>query len=105
MEKQIKLLIAEEMQRAIKKFKPFNSAHEGHGVIREEVEELDEVNEKVNEYLDKLWKQIKTNGKNFDSPSIGYCVEMINKYAIECIKEAIQVAAMAQRYEQDIINK
>jgi NTP pyrophosphatase (non-canonical NTP hydrolase) len=39
--------ISEELTRTIKKFKPFNSSHEGYAVLKEEV--------------DELWDAIKTN--------------------------------------------
>lgn len=63
-------LIALEYGRAAKKFKPYNSAHEGHSVIREEVEEL--------------WDEIKHNK-----------VEGAKRRQIE---EAVQVASTALRF-------
>lgn len=61
-------LIGEEYDRA-KKFPIFHSAHEGYGVILEEV--------------DELWDAIKNNKHSTD---------------LERTKEAIQVAAMAMKY-------
>ncbi len=57
-----------EASKAIAKFPPFNSAHEGHSVLREEVEEL--------------WEHVRAN----------------TGYSDEAYKEAVQVAAMAVRY-------
>ena len=60
--------VFQEVSRAESKFPPFNSAHEGHSVLREEVEEL--------------WDHVKED----------------TGYSVEAEKEAIQVAAMAIRY-------
>jgi len=71
----IMIEIYEEYQRAIKKFLPFNSAHEGKAVIEEE--------------LDELWDEIKRKKRD-------------NK---QMKKEAIQVGAMALRFLVDICNE
>lgn len=56
---------------------PFNSAHEGYGVLLEEV--------------DELWDHVKTKQKLRD-------IEAMKK-------EAIQVAAMALRFAIDVCNE
>lgn len=60
-----------EVRRAMSKFAPFNSPHEGKAVIEEE--------------LDELWEHVKAN--TGCSP--------------EAITEAVQIAAMAVRYALD----
>lgn len=60
--------VLEEVLRAEAKFPAFNSAHEGHSVLREEVEEL--------------WDHVKAN----------------TGYSPEAYTEAKQIAAMAFRY-------
>ncbi len=61
-----------ELFKAIRKFDPFNSPHEGWAVIKEE--------------LDELWEHVtKNTGRGL--------------YARE---EAIQIAAMALRYAMDL---
>jgi len=70
-------LIVEEYLRAIDKFKPFNSHHEGYAVIKEE--------------LDELWDVIK-NKKNYST------LEELREALRE---EATQVAAMALRFLVD----
>ena len=61
-----------ELSSARAKFAPFNSAHEGYAVLKEEV--------------DELWEEIKRKNNS--------------KEAMR--KEAIQVAAMAFRFIQDV---
>lgn len=67
-------LISVELLRAIKNNKPFNSAHEGYAVIKEE--------------LDELWDEIKNNPKNWKRIQ----------------EEAVQVAAMGMRFLMDLEN-
>lgn len=66
--------IRNEYLRAIEKFPPFNSAHEGYAVILEEMDELKE----------HVWM----NAKKRDVAAMQ--------------KEAIQVAAMALRFATDV---
>jgi hypothetical protein len=64
--------IALEVERALGKFPPFNSPHEGKAVIEEELEEL--------------WDEIKADrGRQQDA-----------------MDEAVQIAAMAVRYVLDL---
>jgi len=65
-----------ELDSAVEKFPPFNSAHEGFAILKEEV--------------DELWDEIKNNKHD-----IGDLQR----------KEAIQVAAMAIRFDLDISDK
>lgn len=66
-----------ELNSAITNWPPFNSAHEGYGVLAEE--------------FDELWAHVKMNQKKRD--------------LIEMKKEAIQVAAMAIRFAIEICNE
>jgi hydrogenase maturation factor len=67
--------VANEVARAMAKFPPFNSGHEGKAVIEEEVEEL--------------WELIKENRST----------------SRDARDEAIQIAAMAIRYVHDISDR
>ena len=66
-----------ELGRAMENWPAFNSAHEGYGVLLEEV--------------DELWDHVKTNQKKRDIPAMR--------------KECIQVAAMAMRFALEICNE
>lgn len=64
-----------ELLRAEKEFPGFNSAHEGHSVLREELEEL--------------WDHVKAD----------------TGYSELAYKEAIQVAAMGMRYALMVLKR
>lgn len=68
--------VQEEVEKATSKWPPINSAHEGYGLIMEELKELEE---------HVFMKQTK---RDLD----------------EMKKEAIQVAAMAVRFAHDVID-
>lgn len=69
--------ILEEYRRATRKFKPFNSAHEGYAVMLEE--------------LDELWEVVRLKK---------------SQRKIEGMREeAIQVAAMALRFVYDVCDR
>lgn len=67
----------EEVSKAMENWPPFNSAHEGYGVLAEE--------------FDELWEHVKTNQKRRD--------------LLEMRKEAVQVAAMALRFAAEVCNE
>lgn len=64
-----------ELDEATSKFGAFNSAHEGYAVLKEEV--------------DELWAEVKD--RNADKAKMR--------------KEAIQVAAMALRFVEDVCDR
>jgi hypothetical protein len=64
--------VQEELESAMDKFDPFNTAHEGYAVILEEV--------------DELWTEVKTQNPEW------------SKMRRECI----QIAAMAIRFINDL---
>jgi hypothetical protein len=68
------IMILKEYDRAVAANKPFNSAHEGWAVLKEEV--------------DELWDEVKKNAKNRDPEKM--------------LKEAVQVAAMGLRFIVDV---
>ena len=69
--------VKEELAVAVSAWPPFNSAHEGYGVLLEEV--------------DELWDEIKINQKRRDLDKMR--------------KEAIQVAAMALRFALEVCDE
>jgi hypothetical protein len=96
MEEKIKQLIEEELARANEKFPPFHSAHEGWAVLLEEVEEVRQELDTVSDLMDCLWGYVKENLPENQS----YKASQIKVGAIKLFQEAIQVAAMARKFEQ-----
>ncbi len=94
----IKNLIQEEMEKAVKKFKSFNSPHEGWAVIQEEIDELNHEIYFLHNQQEELWNLVKENLTIEQLQK----AEIIYNYSIKIIKEAIQVGAMALRYGKDI---
>lgn len=76
--------VIRELQRAQRKFAPFNSAHEGYAVILEELEEL--------------WEEARKNPKKvYGSDPAGPA-----KHRAAMREEAIQLAAMGLRFVVDV---
>lgn len=74
---EITAAVGTEVTQAVKNWPPFNSAHEGYGVLLEEV--------------DELWAHVKTNQTRRDLEAMK--------------KEAVQVAAMAIRFAVEVCNE
>jgi hypothetical protein len=66
------LLVLNEVEKATKKFPPFNSSHEGFAILKEEV--------------DELWDEVKLHDRNYSNMQM----------------EAVQTAAMAIRFLIDM---
>jgi len=92
--------IEEEYKRANKKYPMFRSEHEGESVIKEEIEEVKEALQGVDTYYDAMWDAIRNNRKD---ESVR-CASGIETEAMELISEAIQVAAMAEKYVESLSN-
>ncbi len=92
--KSIEPLIQEELDRANEKFPQFSSSHEGYAVLMEEVEEAEEDMKKVTAFLGMLKELVKGNEYPWQHQRLVY----IKANAHELAAEAIQVAAMAQKF-------
>lgn len=75
-ERALSLVLAEVLRAKRKHNADFHGAHEGYGIMLEEV--------------DELWDEIKKQGGGVN---------------LEAHKEAMQVAAMAVRYMVEVANK
>jgi NTP pyrophosphatase (non-canonical NTP hydrolase) len=76
-ERDIGFAVDQELLKARAKWPRFNSAHEGYAVLREEV--------------DELWDMVKVNQSRRDLEKMQ--------------REAIQVAAMAQRFAMEVCDE
>ena len=90
----VEKLVEKELESANQRFPMFRSDHEGAAVIFEEIEEADEKLQEVKNGFSGLWNQVKSNCKD----SSNYDAKWICKDAINLSCEAIQVAAMAQKF-------
>lgn len=90
--KAVETLACEEMQRANKIKPQFADEHHGYAVIKEEVEEARDELDSVEDLLEHGWNRIKAD-------TSAKCVILIlKKKALLLAAEAIQVAAMAQKF-------
>lgn len=94
----IPALVAEELEAANNIHKPFHSAHEGYAVLLEEVEEAREELDDVESRLMDAWEAIKC-----DNPLKALSqIRNIEWTAIKLAAEAIQIAAMARKYQDSL---
>lgn len=91
-ENQVRELVKIELAAANERFPQFHSAHEGYAVLKEEVEELEYEVGFVQIGIKSIWSDIKANQTH------KWEVEVIRKCAINAACEAIQVAAMCQKF-------
>ena len=88
----VEKLVQKELESANQRFQMFRSDHEGAAVIYEEMQEAENELKNVQEYLKALWESVK---QNVDAD---WCGESIKTASVNLACEAIQVAAMAQKF-------
>ena len=88
-------LVDTELREANKKHPPFHSMHEGYAVLLEEVEETEEALKSVKDYLELVWHYIRWNKPEASQQ----LAEKLEAKAIHLAAEAIQVAAMARKFQ------
>lgn len=91
---EIEKLISKELEMAITKFGLFRTHHEGCAVLREELEETVDKLVEAKNYYDGLWDYVKSDMH----PHALDFAKIIKGELIEVIKEAIQAAAMCDKY-------
>ena len=92
-ENQVRELVKVELAAANERFPQFHSAHEGYAVIKEEAEELVAEASAVGFYLKEAWEYIKGDESLAESE-----IKCVWQHAINAACEAIQVAAMCQKF-------
>lgn len=93
-------LVGKELESANKKFPLFRSAHEGCAVILEEFEEAREEIDSVESVFKTLWKL--TRASEFGEPVTENLVKQLSQKAVDLACEAIQVAAMAKKFQESM---
>ena len=92
----VEKLVDKELESANKMFPMFRSDHEGYAVILEEVDEARDEMDDLNGLMNFLWKAVKV-----DSDIENFLVGIQMKAeALAC--EAIQVAAMAKKFQESM---
>ena len=85
-------LVQKELESANKRFPMFRSDHGGAAVIFEEMQEVENELKNAQEYFKALWESVK---QNVDAK---WCAESVKIASVNLACEAIQVAAMAQKF-------
>jgi hypothetical protein len=94
----VKQAVIEELERTYSEYgySEFNSAHEGYAIIKEEVEEAEVELNRIKQMFAWAWETIKINGNPNDK------MDSIKKCGIYLACEAIQIAAMAEKYRSSL---
>lgn len=90
--KEVIELAEKELQEANKIHEKFHSTHEGYAVILEELQEAEEELNLCKDSLSYLWENIRKDENGVDHAKI------LKIEAVSMACEAIQVAAMVQKY-------
>ena len=89
----VEKLVQKELESANQRFPMFRSDHEGAAVIYEEIQECKQEIENLEIQFEVLWSHVKADNK---MPVI--TSERLKLTAANLACEAIQVAAMAQKF-------
>lgn len=92
----VEKLVQKELESANRRFPLFASEHEGYAVILEEVEEAQEYMADTKSCLGGIWTGIR--GGYYDADLYKKAALDLKDSAIGLAIEAIQVAAMAQKF-------
>lgn len=90
--RQVRELVDVELAAANERFPQFHSAHEGYAVILEEVEELEEPIENIKLHMNCIFADIRANRSSRG------LIDCVLNQAVHAACEAIQVAAMCQKF-------
>ncbi len=85
-------LVREELAMANKKYPLFTSNHEGYAVIKEELEECQEVLDKAAVEFAEMWRSIRKDSRCGGTAIVG------RLFFIAVAAEAIQAAAMMEKF-------
>lgn len=93
----IEQAVVYELQNIVKKYgAKYHSTHEAYAVLKEEIEEAQECLSYMLLHLGEIWKGVKDNNiANID-------IEQCKQFAIALAEEAVQCAAVCERFEETI---
>lgn len=95
-EKDVEILTFKELNSANNQFPLFRSQHEGYAVIKEEIEEVMDGMDTLLEIFSNGWSAIK---KDEDATTQ---MKMVGQVAQQIAVEAIQVAAMCDKFNMSL---
>lgn len=92
--------VAYELQNIVKEHGAvYASLHEGYAVLLEEVEEAGEAQEELVSKLKDIWLEIR------EGHITSFNVHLLKEFAIALAEEAVQVAAVCERFQETVKNK
>lgn len=95
---EINMVIQEELIHARAEHDNMSSEHDGYGKILEEYEEMQDEIAYFEGHIKSLWYHVKGDNPSGQSLFINGMIRISKKV----IMEAVQMAAMCQRYKEDI---
>lgn len=95
-EPELRKLVDLELEAANRENPPFHSAHEGYAVILEEVDEVEGALVCIKDDLMFIWGGVRHNVGGQYMRYAAY----LEKHAVHLAAEALQVAAMARKFQQ-----
>ena len=93
-ENDIRALVDKELAAANERFPQFHSQHEGHSVIREELEESEACLKKAQELFQQAWIYVKINNTDMARDLI----RELQECAVDLATEAVQTGAMCKKF-------
>lgn len=90
--KKVSQLVEEELAAANELYPPFASPHEGWAVILQEIMEMRDEMDKVSKHHDEMFRRIMHNASTLEE------INELRYRALCAACEAIQIAAMAQKF-------
>lgn len=98
-EESIDKAVLYELQNIVKNYGAvYASEHEGYAVLLEEVQEASEACRFMASRTESVWCAIRNNILKKQS----YNIEEVKKFALELAKEAVQCAAVCERFLETI---
>lgn len=83
----------------------YHSTHEGFAILLEEVQEVDEELKRIKTDMRILWERIKNNFDSLENTDNASNLLMIVMNAKNLAEEAVQVAAVAEKFAKTIDDK
>lgn len=91
--------VAYELQNIVKNHGAvYASEHEGYAVLLEEVQEACEASKWMKENLDAVWSDIRDNSLEVIGSDLG----QVREWALALAEEAVQCAAVCERFLETI---